>query len=38
LAARQADPARTKTGSRRIERIDGIYLDALGWADARFLR
>jgi len=38
VVAKAADPARTKTASRRTERIDGIYLDALGWADARFLR
>jgi alpha-galactosidase len=34
VVARAADPARTKTASRRIERIDGIYLDALDWAEA----
>lgn len=34
LVARQADAAHTKTAVRRIARIDGIYLDALDWAEA----
>jgi hypothetical protein len=35
LAARSADPAQTRAAVRRIARIDGVYLDALDWSEAR---
>ncbi len=34
LAARKADPARTRTAVREVVRIDGVYLDALEWTEA----
>lgn len=34
LATRQIDPTRTRRAVRQLQRIDGIYLDALEWVQA----